>query len=80
MSVNDMLEQMRGYSARKGPSCAVGMAYGRLSSQEQAAFKEAIKDDTIQSSAIARWLSEKGHLVRAHTMARHRRAQCGCER
>jgi len=80
MSVNDMLEQMRGYSVKKGPSCAAGLAYSRLSNQEQAAFKEAMKDETILTAAISRWLLEKGYQVRAHTMARHRRLQCGCER
>jgi hypothetical protein len=80
MSVSDMLDEMRKDSAKKGPSCAIGLTYTRLAVQEQTAFKEAMKDETIQSTAIARWLGQKGYSVKPHTMSRHRRGQCGCER
>jgi hypothetical protein len=78
MSVQEMVNQMRADSAKKGPLCGAGIAYKKLGKDEQQAMSEAMKDESIMIVAICRWLSEKGHQVRPHTMSRHRRNECGC--
>jgi hypothetical protein len=79
MSVEDILSEMRQDSARKGPACGIALLYKRLSKEERDAFDAALSDEAIQSGAISRWLNGRGYEAKAHTMARHRRRNCGCK-
>lgn len=64
--------------ARRGPRCALyappleGEALARLTS--------ALAAPEISSSAIFRWLEQRGVAICLNTIQRHRRRECYCRR
>jgi hypothetical protein len=71
------LQKMQSFKTR-GAKCTAGLVSRILQGKDRAAFFEALKDETIDANTISVWLDRKGHKVRRHTVARHRRGECAC--
>jgi len=76
-SALEELRRMQSFKPR-GAKCTAGLVTKILQGEDQAAFLEALVDKTIDASTISVWLDRKGHKVRRHTLARHRRGECAC--
>lgn len=79
MSVENILEEIRGISTKKGPQCSVQAILTSIDGEKKAAMVAALGDSSIDSSAISKWLLKNGHDAKPHTLARHRRRECRCE-
>ncbi len=79
MSVENILEEIRGTSTKKGPQCSVKAILTSIDGEKRDAMAAALEDLSIDSSAISRWLLKNGHDAKPHTLARHRRKECRCE-
>lgn len=79
MTVQEIIEEIRQSSPRKGPSCSVGMILRSVGGDQAKALNAAMSDLDIQSGAIAKWLGKQGFDCKSHTVARHRRKECRCE-
>jgi hypothetical protein len=72
------LDEFKKLQSRKGPECWYGAASRTLSAKDLTAFKDAQGSAEIQTRSIQRWLENRGIKVGAHSVARHRRNECGC--
>lgn len=63
----------------RGPRCSVAAIADALGAADRADLFDLLADDGVQSSALARALTARGHRVSTCTMARHRRGDCRCE-
>ena len=79
MSVEKILDEMRGGFTKKGPQCSVGLIFTSRGSDEQEALEKALSDSTIELVAVSRWLLKNGHDAKPHTLGRHRRKECRCD-
>jgi len=57
--------------------CSVRVILLSLDPDDRASL-ELVLASPMMSNSIARVLTDKGHFVRGHTIARHRREQCSC--
>jgi hypothetical protein len=71
------LQKMQSFKPR-GAKCTAGLVSRVLEGKDREALLEALADKTIDASTISVWLDRKGHEVRRHTVARHRRGECVC--
>ena len=65
---------------KKGPPCTVMLVRDKLSREDQNDLDRLIADRSVTSAAIERGLAKLGHKLTQHTVARHRRGDCGCAR
>jgi hypothetical protein len=79
MSVDKILDEMRGGFVKKGPQCSVGLIFTSLGGDEREALEKALVDSTIELVAVSRWLLKNGHDAKPHTLGRHRRKECRCD-
>lgn len=79
MSVENILDEIRGASAKKGPQCSVTAILGAIGAEKRDAMLAALGDPSIDSGAISKWLLKNGYDAKPHTLARHRRKECRCE-
>lgn len=77
LSALDELRKMQSGKAR-GAKCTAGLLERTLPAEDRAAFIEALRDELIDSNTISVWLGRKGHSIKRHTVARHRRRECQC--
>jgi|APGre2960657373_1045057.scaffolds.fasta_scaffold155669_2 hypothetical protein len=71
------LQKMQSFKPR-GAKCTAGLVSRILGGKDREALIEALGDQTIDANTISVWLDRKGHKVRRHTVARHRRGECAC--
>lgn len=79
MTVQEIIEEIRQSSPRKGPACSMGIILRSINGDQAKALNAAMSDVDIQSGAIAKWLGKQGFDCKSHTIARHRRKECRCE-
>lgn len=63
-----------------GNICHVSLLRNRLSAEDLATLDAALADPMMQTSRIHTALLALGHDVGAHSLQRHRRGGCKCER
>lgn len=80
MSVDKILDEIRSYPYRKGPLCSVGLIFTSLKGEEKEALEIAMGDSSIELVAISKWLTNNGYDAKPHTIGRHRRKECRCEK
>ena len=66
-------------TTRAGGTCGVRRLMDRLSESEQAELREALTAP-VQSKALSKALSNRGHDLPPQTIGRHRRGDCTCDR
>jgi hypothetical protein len=63
---------------KKGPRCSVGQILEALPEPEAQELRQALDDISLQSTVIARVLTDRGHKVSGQTLGHHRRKACSC--
>lgn len=79
ISTDSTLDEILAYQA-KPTGCSVPRVLQGLTENERNAVAAALSDPDVQATAIARWMSSKGWKIGGHTIQRHRRGACGCDR
>jgi hypothetical protein len=74
-----LLDEAQQAIVTKGTTCTVTILLQSLSPQEQAELVEAL-ESSVQSTALARALQNRGHRIAGQTINRHRRQECVCPR
>lgn len=64
----------------KGPRCTVSVILGALDAKDRDVLEAALADPDIQSSQIAKVLTDNGHKIGDGTVSKHRRQGCACDR
>lgn len=62
------------------PTCSVHVLLGKLDDDDRDALTEALADEHMPATSIARALRREGHDIGAHSLSRHRRGGCNCGR
>ena len=77
-----LLEEMRSIQNAKkiGATCSVSKVMENMPEDEAAALRIVLSDNSIDSMTIEVWLGRKGHTLRRHTISRHRRGECTCQK
>lgn len=77
-----LLDEMRSIQTAKkiGATCSVSKVIEVMPPEEAEALRTAFGDATIDSMTIEVWIGRKGHTLRRHTISRHRRGECTCEK
>ena len=77
-----LLEEMRSIQNAKriGATCSVSKVMENMPEDESAALRTVFSDSSIDSMTIEVWLGRKGHALRRHTISRHRRGECTCQK
>jgi hypothetical protein len=65
---------------QKGPSCTIGQALDTLPSDQAAHLAKALDNTNARAIDIAMALEALGVRMSAHTVQRHRRGVCRCDR
>ena len=78
MSLLDEFRQEQ--DARKKSQCRVRAALEQMDKQDRADLEDALSDLAIQHVTITNVLRAHGHDMGKHSVATHRRGQCGCTR
>jgi len=78
----NLLEEMRSIQNAKriGATCSVSKVMENMPEDESAALRTVFSDNSIDSMTIEVWLGRKGHALRRHTISRHRRGECTCQK
>ena len=66
-------------SRKGGFMCRVAKVKLEMSKKDAAELQEALDDITIDGTAIARVLSNRGIKIGVNSIQRHRRGDCSCE-
>lgn len=74
-----LLDEVKQDVNPSGPKCSIRTLRTQLSPEDLADFDRLILDVTVKSSTLSRALTNRGHKVGAHVIARHRRGDCTCE-
>lgn len=77
VSALDELRKMQA-TKQRGAKCTLGIIARTLSKEDNEALNEALRDELIDSTTISVWMDRKGHALKRHTVARHRRGECRC--
>lgn len=77
-----LLEEMRSIQNAKkiGATCSVSKVMENMPEDEATALRTVFNDSSIDSMTIEVWLGRKGHTLRRHTISRHRRGECTCQK
>lgn len=73
-----LADEARALTSRQGSQCDMGLLLARLPQSDKSEIEEALADDTVEGTALARALKNRGIDVAAHTVNRHRRGDCSC--
>lgn len=77
--LQDALAQVR--TKKKGQPCAVGVLLEMLPADEREALNKALLDPTRNKESLSEAVRVAyGAVVRGHTLARHARGACACEK
>lgn len=76
---SELLGEIKAYQAAP-TRCSIPKMLEGLGMAERKAVESAFEDDSIQSTAITRFLIARGVNIGSHTIQRHRRQACGCVR
>ena len=79
---NSLLEEIKTIQSAKriGANCSVLKVVSTMPPEEVKALRAAFEDNTIDSMTIEVWLGRKGYSLRRHTISRHRRGECTCQK
>ncbi len=79
---NSLLDEIKSIQSAKkiGATCSVFKVVSVMPGEEAKALKAAFEDATIDSMTIEVWLNRKGYDLRRHTISRHRRGECTCQK
>lgn len=76
-----LLDECRQEQAgRKAVSCRVKMVLDAMDGKDRADLEAALSDSNLQHVTISNVLRARGHDLGKHSVATHRREQCGCSR
>lgn len=76
MSIRD---EARAASRKGGFLCKVAKVKMEMSKKDAAELQEALEDVTIDGTAIARVMGNRGIKIGVTSIQRHRRGDCSCE-
>lgn len=74
-----LLAEATALTTRKGGVCSVNLLEQTLEPALLAELREAL-DSQVETSALARALTARGHDIKATALQRHRRGDCACPR
>lgn len=76
-----LLDDLRQEQAeRKSVQCRIAHVLDEMDESDAADLVAALADDSIQHVTITNVLRERGFPMGKHSVATHRRGQCGCAR
>lgn len=75
MALADALEQA---TKPRRLRCAIAVLLEQLDHDDKRTLAGWLTDLTISNAAIERALVSQGHLIRQHTVRRHRKNECSC--
>lgn len=58
--------------------CSIGVVLSSLESVDRAALLDALADNAVRATSLARVLRTHGHRVAEQAVRRHRRQECRC--
>lgn len=64
----------------KQTTCTIGVILDEMSDIDRVGLLHALDTPTFTGTAITAILKKRGHQISSHTVQRHRRGGCGCER
>jgi hypothetical protein len=74
-----LLAEATALTTRKGGVCSVSLLEQTLDPATLAELREAM-GSPVETSALARALTARGHDIKATALQRHRRGDCACPR
>lgn len=78
MSLLDEFRQEQ--ASRKKAQCRISSIIDAMDKDDVAALEAALGDLSIQHITITNVLRQRGYDIGKHSVATHRRGQCGCAR
>ena len=75
MALADAMEQAGRPSRAR---CSVGVLLEQLDDADRATLQAWLAARSITSASIERALVSQNHLIRQHTIKRHRKSECSC--
>ena len=67
-------------SERRQVQCRIAHVLSQMDESDAADLTSALDDDAIQHVTITNVLRNNGFIIGKHSVATHRRGQCGCSR
>lgn len=75
-SIAALLQEMRDANALTKRKCSLSTFLTTLGPPEQAAVRDALRDPTIQVTALHRWLTKRGFAASDQVIRHHRFTDC----
>lgn len=64
----------------KQTTCTIGVLLNEMSDIDRTGLENALDTSAFTGTAITAILKKRGYQISSHTVQRHRRGGCGCER
>ncbi len=76
--MGELLAELRGAKIVKGPPCSIGATLAALDPTDASDLADALADEAIAATVIARVMTARGYKLGNQAVGRHRRGDCNC--